>query len=252
MLTSEQIQILKDVLLKEKETIEKYLLQNDSLNLEHGHAHESVGELSSYDNHPGDEGTELYEREKDLALKEHYETHLKNIEKALQAIEEGTYGKCEICGQDISFERLQAIPTTTYCVQHTPDQVVSHNRPIEEGVLMPPFGKFDFDDSLDENVAFDAEDSWQQVAEWGTSDSPSDLVDSSDHYNEVYNESNEPIGYVEDYENFIGTDMHGKNIMVFPNKQHEKYEEDLDAEDIMTVFGDLHPYEKEPYVNDDQ
>ena len=30
-----------------------------------GHAHESSGELSSYDNHPADEATELYERGKD-------------------------------------------------------------------------------------------------------------------------------------------------------------------------------------------
>jgi len=252
MLTSQQLNTFKNILLDEKKDLEKRLLHNDHFDLERGHYHESVGELSSYDNHPADEGTELYEREKDLALKEHYELQLLNIEDALQAIENGTYGKCRVCGKDIPIERLEVLPTTTYCIEHSSDKVVSHERPLEEGVLMPPYGKFDFDDSEDENVAFDAEDAWQQVAQWGTSETPSDFAYAQDHYNDVYNESVDPVGYVEDYENYIGTDIEGKNIMVFPNQQHEKYEEELDDEDIMTVFGDLHPYEKDPYVEEDE
>ncbi|MEM5591840.1 hypothetical protein AAHH67_09065 [Niallia circulans] len=37
---------------------------------------ESVGELSSYDNHPADLGTELFEREKDSALEQHDQSEL--------------------------------------------------------------------------------------------------------------------------------------------------------------------------------
>ncbi|MFS0822297.1 TraR/DksA C4-type zinc finger protein [Bacillus sp. 1P02SD] len=248
MLSNEQLSTFRSQLIKAKKEVEEQLDDGDHFDLEQGHYHDSMGELSLYDNHPADQGTDLYEREKDIALNEHIEKQLKDIDYALQAIDEGRYGVCEKCGKDIEIDRLDAIPTTTYCVEHSPNQVVSHNRPIEEGVLMPPFGKF-----VDEedNVAYDAEDSWQDVARYGTSESPSDLVDPVDSYNEVFVESDENVGYVEDYENFVGTDIEGKEIIIYPNSQHERYEEVLEEEGIMTMFGDLPPYEKEPYTKDE-
>ncbi|WP_423799441.1 yteA family sporulation protein [Neobacillus sp. SAB-20_R2A] len=250
MLSTEKLAGLRLQLLEEKSELEAHLEQNDHLGLGVGHAHESMGELSSYDNHPADEATELYEREKDNALLEHYKLELHNVNQALEAMENGTYGKCEVCGKEIPLERLEALPNTTYCIEHSPDQVTSHKRPVEEGVLMPPFGKFDMDEK-DESVAFDAEDSWQTVAQWGTSDTPSDLAFPQDDYQDVYVEADENIGYVEDYENFVGNDMYGKNITVYPNPQHEKYEDSLDEEGIMTSFGDLPAYEHDPYVDRD-
>jgi DnaK suppressor protein len=38
------------------------------------------------------------------------------IEEALARIDEGTYGKCEECGENISMERLKARPVTTRCI----------------------------------------------------------------------------------------------------------------------------------------
>jgi DnaK suppressor protein len=38
------------------------------------------------------------------------------IQTALEAIEEGSYGICESCGEEISFQRLQARPVTTKCI----------------------------------------------------------------------------------------------------------------------------------------
>ncbi|WP_210365187.1 TraR/DksA C4-type zinc finger protein [Bacillus sp. REN3] len=248
MLTDKQLSSIKNQLIAAERELQGQLGRNDHFNLDRGHLHESVGELSSYDNHPGDEGTELYEREKDIALSDHLEYQILNIHRALRAIQNGTYGKCEICGKEIPFERLVALPETVYCIDHTPDRTVSHNRPIEEGVLMPPFGKFDLD-GKDENVAYDAEDSWQEVARWGTSETPSDLAFPDDQYQDIYAESDENVGYVEDFENYVGTDITGKEITVYPTKQHEQYEESLDEEGIMTAFGDLSPYEKEPYTD---
>jgi YteA family regulatory protein len=251
MLSPQKLSELKTYLLDEKKRVEESLEQNDNFGLNRGHYHESMGELSSYDNHPADEGTDLYEREKDIALEEHAKLEIANVNHALEAIEKGTYGKCEVCGQEIPVERLEALPTTTYCKEHSPDQHVSHKRPLEEGVLMPPFGKFDMDDQ-DENVAYDAEDAWQEVASWGTSETPSDFIDPQEHYNDVNIEPDENIGYVEDYENFVGNDMYGNNITVYPSPQHEKYEEALDEEGIMTTFGDLPGYEHDPYVERDK
>lgn len=58
---------------------------------------------------------------------------------------------------------------------------------------MPPFGKFDLDEQ-DENVAYDAEDSWQDVASYGTSESPSDFYNPPKDYNDMYVESEETPG----------------------------------------------------------
>ena len=52
MLTNKQLSELRTQLLQNKNEIENRLKQNNHYDLNKGHAHESVGELSSYDNHP--------------------------------------------------------------------------------------------------------------------------------------------------------------------------------------------------------
>jgi DnaK suppressor protein len=41
---------------------------------------------------------------------------IKKIKNALEAIEDGSYGICESCSEEISFQRLQARPVTTKCI----------------------------------------------------------------------------------------------------------------------------------------
>ena len=69
-----------------------------------------VGELSSYDQHPADEGSETFEREKDLAILESLETELAEVEAALRRLDDGTYGIDEVTGEPIDPERLAARP----------------------------------------------------------------------------------------------------------------------------------------------
>lgn len=251
MLTERQLSAFRSLLLAERKELLKRIEASDKHDLNKGHPHESVGELSSFDNHPADEGTELFERSKDLSLLEHERIYLNKIEKALDAIQKGTYGKCETCGKEISMERLNAIPTTTYCKEHSPEQVPSENRPVEEEILTSSYGNFDYNDPIDEKITIDAEDYWQEVAQWGTSGTPAEFVEEIEHYDDVNIEPDENLGYVEDYENFVGVDMYGQNLTVYPNKQLKKYREGLDEEGVMTIFGDLPAYENEPYTEDE-
>lgn len=129
---------------------------------------DSIEELSTYDQHPADVATEVFERSKDFALREDAVIKLRAVDHALQKIREGTYGVCDNCGSMIPPERLDAIPYTTQCVhcraaaEEAPNRV--NVRPVEEDLLEPPFAK-SFDDGTGKNM-YDAEDSWQDVASW--------------------------------------------------------------------------------------
>jgi RNA polymerase-binding transcription factor DksA len=79
---------------------------------------DSVGELSSYDQHQADMGTETFEREKDLSILEQVEAELADVEHALRLLDDGTYGTCEVCGKVIPDERLEAMPATRLCLEH--------------------------------------------------------------------------------------------------------------------------------------
>lgn len=95
---------------------------------------EAIGELSVYDNHPADYGTEMYERSKDVGLLQNTRQQIAEIEEAQSAIDEGSYGYCHNCGQSISESRLLALPHTLLCVQCKREQEDrdDHNRPVEE------------------------------------------------------------------------------------------------------------------------
>ncbi len=152
---------------------------------------DATDELSLYDNHPADVGDITFERAKDLGLKLFAEDRLAMINEALLAIEKGTFGMCGSCGQPISIARLEAVPYTTFCQDCQKDQEDDgrYPRPIEEEVISSPYGGLNPHSALlhrKEDNAFDGEDSWQAVARYGSSDSPSD--------------TGEDMGIVEDYE----------------------------------------------------
>ena len=71
----------------------------------------------SLKNEPGEVGSESYERDYALGMSSAEQELLTEIDAALQRIESGTYGKCEITGGEIPLERLQAVPWTRYSVE---------------------------------------------------------------------------------------------------------------------------------------
>ncbi len=79
---------------------------------------DSTSELSTVDQHPGDIGTETFERAKTESIVESVRAALEDVEHAFRRIDQGTYGTCEVCGAEISDERLEAVPATRFCLQH--------------------------------------------------------------------------------------------------------------------------------------
>lgn len=125
---------------------------------------DELGELSLYDNHPADIGSEMFERAKDVGLRDMDKLQLQAIDRALDAMDNGTYGTCQECGKAISEARLEAYPLATLCIDCKSDDERTHpdrSRPIEEEFIWPGFGRTDLDGT--KNVGFDGEDSLQGV-----------------------------------------------------------------------------------------
>jgi RNA polymerase-binding transcription factor DksA len=74
-------------------------------------------ELSSIDQHPAEQATETMERELDMGVLESVEKELAEVEAALDRLERGTYGICEICGKPIADARLEAMPAARFCIE---------------------------------------------------------------------------------------------------------------------------------------
>jgi YteA family regulatory protein len=189
-------------LLAEKRRIEIEWENSNRFNLNQSLT-DSVEELSAYDNHPADLATETFEREKDLALWNSSNETYNRINEALDRIDAGVYGQCELCGEPIHQDRLEALPYTTLCfscAKVTEEQYINRERPVEEEVLEPPFARTFLDDT--DYVATDGEDIWQSVARYGTSDTPSDLG-GTDSYDDNFYDADEDQGIVERVEGVI-------------------------------------------------
>ncbi|MCU0601464.1 MAG: RNA polymerase-binding protein DksA [Desulfobacterales bacterium] len=52
-----------------------------------------------------------------LRIRDRESKLIKKIKQALDRIENGTYGICESCGEEISVKRLKARPVTTQCIE---------------------------------------------------------------------------------------------------------------------------------------
>ncbi|QTM98082.1 yteA family sporulation protein [Sediminibacillus dalangtanensis] len=233
MLTQQQLQKCEKMLTERKRHLADHL--EDHYGTQYELIKESMGELSNYDNHPGDHGSELFEREKDIALNDHAEQEMKDINHALTAIQNGQYGVCEVCGKDIPFERLEAMPTTTRCLKHAEDDI-SNDRPAEEDVFHPSVNEMETEVEEEESTIFDAEDSWQRVAKYGSSESPSDFYDTEKDYEDMFFNSDELVSGTEEIENFLTADIDGKFSGV--NPAHEKYEDYLDENEVNSILYD--------------
>ena len=65
----------------------------------------------------GEGDPNIYEREMNMALRRRTRRKVKSLQEALTRFEEGTYGICEMCGREISAQRLEALPQARLCIE---------------------------------------------------------------------------------------------------------------------------------------
>jgi RNA polymerase-binding transcription factor DksA len=77
----------------------------------------ALGELSSTDQHVADLASETFERERDQSILAHVDEKLADVDRAMEQLENGTYGRCEVCGRPIDADRLLARPAARRCLE---------------------------------------------------------------------------------------------------------------------------------------
>ena len=109
MVDQQQLESLRSALEAEKASVDRQLAE---------HGVPTGGENVEVDVDEGfaDSAHATAERSQTLALVDQLHEHRRDIDAALARIDNGTFGKCENCGQEIPFERLEARPTATLCV----------------------------------------------------------------------------------------------------------------------------------------
>jgi DnaK suppressor protein len=60
--------------------------------------------------------TQVFEQQRDLALRDHNAQHLEHVEEAIARLADGTFGACLRCGRPIAPERLEALPWAACCI----------------------------------------------------------------------------------------------------------------------------------------
>jgi DnaK suppressor protein len=104
-----KLEEFKAALERERENVERQLA-------EHGAAVGRAGVVVSVDEGFADSAQATTERSELVSLVEQLQSSHGEVLAALERIEQGTYGKCESCGETIPIERLEALPTARLCV----------------------------------------------------------------------------------------------------------------------------------------
>ena len=71
-----------------------------------------------YDENFADSGQVAAEQGEHRAIVGRLQETLRDVERALAKLDDGSYGKCEVCGEEIAEPRLEAMPATRFCIDH--------------------------------------------------------------------------------------------------------------------------------------
>ena len=98
-------------------------------------------------------------------------------------MEEGTYGKCVVCGKEIPYERMEALPMALTCIDHADHELDSERHPVKEDVLRGATGQPV--DKEDGRIR-DYENSFEDVENFGSSDGPQDQPGDDEQMRDFY------------------------------------------------------------------
>ena len=109
----------KEFVEKQRERLEELRAELTEVvrGLEEDQRSQAEDEQDFTEHDSGDMSQSLFDREMDATLEQTIENRLQYVERALQKIEEGTYGICDDTGEPIPRGRLEAMPEAIYTVE---------------------------------------------------------------------------------------------------------------------------------------
>ena len=116
-LTAADIEHFKQMLLQKRSELLRNVNEFEDEALKKSRL-DASGDLSSVPIHMADIGTDNYEQEFALGLMDSERKLLREIDEALERIEQGIYGICEGTGKPVYKARLEASPWARYCVEY--------------------------------------------------------------------------------------------------------------------------------------
>lgn len=159
---NKKLQYFKKKLLEEKEEQLKSLRNREKEIDETMDLLDS--ELSSYDNHPGDIGTEVYMLEQEKGYIEQIKSTIEKIDNSLEDIKNGNYGICDNCNKRIKEERLDLIPYAKTCLKCANENEKNEGIDDEKIYESLNYNSFNLSPQSDnEDIGYDREDIYQDV-----------------------------------------------------------------------------------------
>lgn len=110
--TQKELDRFKSIISEKKERALE-VIERSRENAENMAAGETVNAV--YSSHMADAGSDQMEREKEFFWLTRETTFMQYLNRALDMIDEGTFGICKVCGCKIPEERLMEVPHTTTC-----------------------------------------------------------------------------------------------------------------------------------------
>ncbi len=113
-LSAEKLKHYEELIRKELQESSAYI---ENINKEQSvGARESSGDLSSYAYHQADQGSDTNLMEQTVMMMEGERDKIRLLNDAMRKIADGSYGICEMCGENIQDARLELLPYAIYCV----------------------------------------------------------------------------------------------------------------------------------------
>lgn len=109
-----QLKEFKAQLVAERQRLSE-LIEEHEQELEEARLTETSADRSP-DPGSAEAGSMKFEYEKELSIERNSLDLLHKVERALERVDDGSYGICEVCGSEIPIARLEVLPYATMCV----------------------------------------------------------------------------------------------------------------------------------------
>jgi RNA polymerase-binding protein DksA len=114
-LTEVQLEELRGALAAEKDAVEEELASHGKIS---GKSWVGSSESEGEEADPIDAADNIEELSVNVPMVEDLQKRRKDIDDALEKMDDDAYGTCETCGEMIPFDRLEADPAARTCIKH--------------------------------------------------------------------------------------------------------------------------------------